>query len=111
MTNVKTAMEYAAKIDREARDDRLNIDCKTLEGRLKIPMNKNEEKAYEDAFVAGMQHEAKSRVSKFMEAAMRKWISLTDEEINSIDFPESGTATMRDFVRIIEAKLKDKNNG
>jgi len=40
-----------------------------------------------------------------------KWVGLTDEEINSIDFPESGTATIRDFVRIIEAKLKEKNGG
>jgi hypothetical protein len=38
-----------------------------------------------------------------------KWVGLTDEEINSIVFPESGTATMRDFVRIIEAKLKEEN--
>ena len=64
MANVKTAMEYAAKIDRDALEDRLG-----------------------------------------------KWVGLTDEEINSIDFPESGTATMRDFIRIIEAKLKEKNGG
>jgi hypothetical protein len=43
--------------------------------------------------------------------APKDWVGLTDEEINSIDFPESGTATMRDFVRIIEAKLKEKNCG
>ena len=46
-----------------------------------------------------------------LEGRLGKWVGLTDEEINSIDFPESGTATMRDFVRIIEAKLKDKNCG
>ena len=40
--------------------------------------------------------------------AKREWVGLTDEEINSI-FPESGTATMRDFVRTIESKLKEKN--
>ena len=39
----------------------------------------------------------------------RKWVGLTDDEINSIEFPESGTATIKDFVRIIESKLKDKN--
>ena len=43
--------------------------------------------------------------------APKDWVGLTDEEINSIDFPESGTATMRDFIRIIEAKLKEKNGG
>ena len=41
----------------------------------------------------------------------REWVGLTDEEINAIEFPQSGTATMRDFVRIIEAKLKEKNGG
>ena len=64
MANVIAAMEYAAKIDREALESRIG-----------------------------------------------KLVWLTDEEINSIDFPESGTATMRDFVRIIEAKLKEKNGG
>jgi hypothetical protein len=64
VANVKIAMEYAAKIDREALESRIG-----------------------------------------------KLVWLTDEEINSIDFPESGTATMRDFVRIIEAKLKEKNGG
>jgi hypothetical protein len=39
----------------------------------------------------------------------REWVSLTDDEINAIEFPESGTATMRDFVRIIEAKLRERN--
>ena len=43
--------------------------------------------------------------------APKKWVGLTDEEINSIDFPESGTATMRDFIRIIEEKIKKKNCG
>lgn len=39
----------------------------------------------------------------------KEWVGLTDEEINAIEFPQSGTATMRDFVRIIEAKLREKN--
>jgi regulator of replication initiation timing len=37
------------------------------------------------------------------------WQGLSDDEINNIDFPESGTANIRDFVRIIEAKLKEMN--
>jgi hypothetical protein len=41
----------------------------------------------------------------------REWVGLTGDEINAIEFPESGTATMRDFVRIIEAKLREKNGG
>jgi len=44
-----------------------------------------------------------------MNPEKREWVGLTDDEINAIEFPESGTATMRDFVRIIEAKLREKN--
>jgi hypothetical protein len=43
--------------------------------------------------------------------APRQWVGLTDEEIDSIDLPPSGTATVRDFIRLIEAKLKEKNHG
>lgn len=39
----------------------------------------------------------------------RKWQGLTDYEINNFDLPESGTVTIRKFVQIIEAKLKEKN--
>ena len=52
-------------------------------------------------------HEEVEELREYIEG--RKWVGLTDDEINSIEFPESGTATMRDFVRIIEAKLKEKN--
>ena len=45
------------------------------------------------------------------EPEKREWVGLTDDEINAIEFPQSGTATMRDFVRIIEAKLREKNGG
>ena len=41
----------------------------------------------------------------------KQWQGLSDDEIDAIDFPESGTATIRDFTRAIEAKLKEKNNG
>jgi hypothetical protein len=44
-------------------------------------------------------------------AAPRQWVGLTEEEIDSIDLPPSGTATVRDFIRLIEAKLKEKNHG
>jgi hypothetical protein len=45
------------------------------------------------------------------DAPKREWVGLTDDEINSIPFPESGTATLLDIVRIIEATLKEKNGG
>ena len=40
----------------------------------------------------------------------KRWQELSDDEIDAIDFPESGTATIRDFTRAIEAKLKEKNH-
>ena len=52
-----------------------------------------------------------SAVCRYCYCEVKQWVGLTDEEINSIDLPESGTATIRDFVRIIEAKLKEKNGG
>jgi len=39
----------------------------------------------------------------------RQWVGLTDEDIDNIELPPSGTATVRDLVRLIEAKLKAKN--
>ena len=68
--------------------------------RLVTPMSMNYEDGYESGYKAGMDENEK-----------REWVGLTDEEINSIEFPESGTATMRDFIKIIEAKLKQKNGG
>ena len=72
-------------------------------------MDKNAEKAYEDGFVAGMQHDAESRVSKFIDASMRKWVGLTGTEINhilaaNVGYPER-------MMKEVEAQLKDKNNG
>ena len=39
----------------------------------------------------------------------RQWVGLTDEDIDNIELPPNGTATVRDFIRLIEAKLKEKN--
>ena len=75
-------------------------------------MDNNAEKAYEDGFVAGMQHDAESRVSKFIDASMRKWVGLTDEEITEIRLKTfDAVATNYEVYRAIEAKLKDKNGG
>ncbi|CAB4166341.1 hypothetical protein UFOVP1025_5 [uncultured Caudovirales phage] len=70
----------------------------------------------EEALVAKCIDEVKSQYVDWYNlgyqtcmAEKKEWVGLTDEEINSIEFPESGTATMKDFVRIIESKLKDKN--
>ena len=76
-------------------------------------MDNNAEKAYEDGFVAGMQHDAESRVSKFIAASMREWVGLTDEEMRVLLDEElyNKHANWLAVCRSIEAKLKDKNNG
>ena len=88
-------MEYAAKIDREA-----------LKDRLKTTVDRHEQTIKD---VCRIARNAIDRIIVLERKRNKKWVGLTDEEINSIDFPESGTATMRDFIRIIEAKLKEKN--
>jgi hypothetical protein len=71
-------------------------------------VDKNEEKAYEDAFVAGMQHDAESRVSKFIEASMRKWVGLTDEDMKDT---RTHNFNFIDGARWAEAKLRSRNGG
>ena len=39
----------------------------------------------------------------------REWVGLTDDEIDKWNIV--GHESLREFVRAIEAKLKDKNNG
>ena len=41
--------------------------------------------------------------------SMESWVSLTDEEIENLDLPDK--PTVKQFVRFIEAKLKEKNGG
>ena len=75
-------------------------------------MDKNEEKAYEDGFVAGMQHDAESRVSKFIDASMREWVGLTDEEMFRCSYDADGFMIDREVaMRVVEAKLREKNGG
>ena len=105
--NVIAAMEYAAKIDREAMKKRLSES--DLEAPTLIDVVVRHEQAIKD--VCLIARNAIDRITVLESKRNKKWVGLTDEEINSIDFPESGTATIRDFVRIIEAKLKEKNGG
>jgi len=101
MTNVKLAMEYAAKIEREA--------IKNGTSELGPPFDKIYAKQEWPTKIFGPNLVEILNAAGFYKK--KEWVDLTDEEINSIDFPESGTATMRDFIRIIEAKLREKNGG
>ena len=42
-------------------------------------------------------------------AGKAKWIQLTDEEIDSIEWPAN--KTLSEYARAIEAKLREKNSG
>jgi hypothetical protein len=65
-------------------------------------------KVYDEKFAEMLDEQQKLRAElKFG----REWVGLTDEEIDSLDLPPSGTATVRDLVRLIEAKLREKNVG
>ena len=48
-----------------------------------------------------------------VENSRRKWVGLTDEEINSVRHKRDWTAPWTDatFARAIEAKLKERNHG
>jgi hypothetical protein len=65
---------------------------------------------YEEGFVDGMQHQMQSSVDKAVNAMSRTWVGLTDEERRAVwDSCERQTPTT--YVKAIEAKLKEKNNG
>jgi hypothetical protein len=69
-------------------------------------MTPEQEKIYEDAFIAGMQKQMQSSVDKAVNRmAQRPWQGLTDAERDEICLGDESIA------RSIEAKLRDKNGG
>ena len=48
-------------------------------------------------------------LSQIRLVSRREWVGLTDEEICAVDWKPN--ETLHDFVRAIEAKLKEKNRG
>ena len=64
---------------------------------------------YERGFVDGAQHQMKSSVDLALEAMrIKKWVGLTDEEIQEC-LKGLPTQTIDVYARRIEAKLKEKN--
>ena len=76
-------------------------------------MTPEQEKIYEDGFIAGMQKQMQSSVDKAVNRmAQRPWVGLTDDDIKEIvgpygDMPIKGYT--RKLFDQIEAKLKEKN--
>ena len=74
----------------------------------KLVMTKDEQEIYERGFIDGMQHQMKSTVEKAVNAMMRPWVGLTDEEIQ-LCLNGLPTQSIAVYARRIEAKLKEKN--
>lgn len=81
MANVKAAMEYAATLDREAREKRLS------------------ESAYDSPGPA-YKH------VQYPPDPPKKWVGLTDAEFDAIN-PK---LSLFQFHKAVEAKLKEKNS-
>jgi len=58
---------------------------------------------YERGFIDGMQEQARRSVDRAVNAMVKPWVGLTDEERDEICLGNEGIA------RAIEAKLKEKN--
>ena len=66
---------------------------------------------YERGFIDGMQKQMQSSVDKAVNGMTRQWVGLTEDEINEVldgDIRDEPSGAL-EFVRAIEAKLKDKN--
>jgi len=61
---------------------------------------------YERGFIDGMQYQMQTSVDKAVNAMSRTWVGLTDEEVENLCLAV-GTEPIE--VRLIEAKLKEKN--
>jgi hypothetical protein len=77
-------------------------------------MTPEQEKIYEDAFIAGMQKQMQSSVDKAVNAmAQRTWVDLTDEDINTTYWKREPfrRPTPIEFAHDILTKFKEKNSG
>ena len=75
-------------------------------------MTPEQEKIYEDGFLAGQEQLIKSSVHRAVNRmAQRPWVGLTGEDFSAIKFPVEMRfpAEFRAGARWAEAKLKEKN--
>ena len=108
MANVKTAMEYAAKIDREAITKRLSES--DLEAPTLLDVVVRHEQAIKD--VCLIARNAIDRITVLESKHNKKWVSLTDEEMFRCSYDADGFMIDREVaMKAVEAKLKEKNCG
>ena len=61
---------------------------------------------YERGFIDGMNHQAKSSVDKAVNAMVKPWVGLTDDEIWEV-YKKVDSMQYMKFSRAIEAKLRE----
>jgi hypothetical protein len=67
---------------------------------------------YERGFIDGMQEQARRSVDRAVNAMVKPWVGLTDEEMKHIEETTTcleNESWLRNLTRNIEAKLKEKN--
>lgn len=99
------------RIEREADMRRKAVSAALNEHAMQMRANLSE---YERGVIDGMQKQMQSSVDKAVNAmAQRKWVGLTDEELDAlhgkVKIRLMGTFDTKDIYRAIEAELKERN--
>ena len=69
------------------------------------------ESEYERGFIDGMQEQAKRSVDRAVNAMVREWVELTDEERDWFVYKdEKEKRRFREYGEYIEQRLKEKNH-
>ena len=109
MTNVSKAMEYAAAFEREAMHERLDalgdLDHMNLIQIEEMVLNHRQQIKDLAAHLLELK-QSMPTVKKSLKVQARKWVGLTDDEIEHLRNDQPWW-----MVRDIEAKLREKNGG
>ena len=93
------------RIEREADMRRKAVSAALNEHMMHMRAHLSE---YERGVIDGRQMQVQSSVDKAVNAlSKREWVGLTDDEIDNWNIV--GHESLREFVRAIENKLKEKN--
>jgi hypothetical protein len=108
---MSTEDEEFNRIEREASMRRKAVRAALKDHMEHIRVSMTE---YERGVIDGRQMQMKSSVDKAVNAmAQRKWVGLTDEELDvlhrKVKVRLMGTFDTKDIYRAIEAELKEKN--
>jgi len=102
---MNTEDEEFNRIEREADMRRKAVSAVLNEHMMHMRAHLSE---YERGVIDGRQMQVQSSVDKAVNAlSKREWVGLTDDEIDNWNIV--GHESLREFVRAIEAKLKEKN--